>query len=211
MPESRAIQSAMVHLVDDDAAVRESLLMLLEANGLAVQIYPSAAALLAVAAGLKSGCVITDVRMPDMDGLAMQRELAARHVTLPVIVMTGHGDVPIAVEAMKAGAADFLEKPFDEARLLGAIRGALEADAQAKRTAAAAAGLVTRFTTLTRREREVMDRLVAGHPNKTIAFDLGSSPRTVEVHRARIMEKMAAQNLPDLVRMSIALENRAIC
>lgn len=195
-----------VHVVDDDAAVRDSLAMLLESAGLVVRTYDSAAAFLAVATDLTAGCVLTDVRMPDIDGLTMQRELAARRCSLPVIVMTGHGDVPIAVQALKAGASDFLEKPFDDAHLVRAVRNALQASARARQAAAGAAELAARLATLTPREREVLDRLVAGQPNKTIAYDLGTSPRTVEVQRARVMEKMGARSLPELVRMSITLE-----
>lgn len=195
-----------VHVVDDDAAVRDSLAMLLESAGLVVRTYDSAAAFLAAATDLTSGCVLTDVRMPDIDGLTMQRELAARRCSLPVIVMTGHGDVPIAVQALKAGASDFLEKPFDDAHLVRAVRNALQASARARQAAAGAAELAARLATLTPREREVLDRLVAGQPNKTIAYDLGTSPRTVEVQRARVMEKMGARSLPELVRMSITLE-----
>jgi two-component system response regulator FixJ len=149
---------------------------------------------------------VTDVRMPDMDGLELQRRLTRLGVSLPVIVMTGHGDVPIAVEALKAGAADFLEKPFDDAQLIAAARRALAASQRMRQEGAAAADIAARMASLTPREREVLERLVAGLPNKTIAYDLGSSPRTVEVHRARVMEKMGARSLPELVRMAITVE-----
>ncbi len=199
-------EASLVHVVDDDDAARESLGMLLEAAGFAVRTYASGTALLAALPALPGGCVVTDVRMPDLDGLELQRRIAASGASLPVIVMTGHGDVPIAVEALKAGAADFLEKPFDDEQIVRAVGKAL-ADSQRMRQAdAAVAEIAARMANLTPREREVLDRLVAGQPNKTIAYDLGSSPRTVEVHRARVMEKMGARSLPELVRMAVAVE-----
>jgi two-component system, LuxR family, response regulator FixJ len=196
----------LVHVVDDDEAVRESLALLLESSGMSARTYDSAAAFLKAVPNLASGCVLTDVRMPDLDGLALQRRLMELGVQMPVIVMTGHGDVPIAVEALKAGAADFLEKPFDDAQLLAAVSSALATSQRAQDEQAALAGIARRLASLTPREREVLDRLVAGQPNKTIAYDLGSSPRTVEVHRARVMEKMGVRSLPELVRMTIAAE-----
>ena len=196
----------LVHVVDDDEAVRDSLALLLESSGMSARTYDSAAAFLRALPNLASGCVLTDVRMPDLDGLELQRRLMELGVQMPVIVMTGHGDVPIAVEALKAGAADFLEKPFDDAQLLAAVSSALAAGQRAQDEQAALAGIARRLTSLTPREREVLDRLVAGQPNKSIAYDLGSSPRTVEVHRARVMEKMGVRNLPELVRMTIAAE-----
>jgi two-component system response regulator FixJ len=199
-------EAGMVHVVDDDAAVRDSLAMLLETAGLVVRTYESAADFLAVVSRLTAGCVITDVRMPGIDGLTLQRHLLERQCGLPVIVMTGHGDVPIAVQALKSGAADFLEKPFDEDRLITAIQSALASNARARGDAAELADILTRRDSLTPREREVLDRLVAGQANKTIAFDLGTSPRTVEVQRARVMEKMGARSLAELVRMTIVLE-----
>jgi two-component system response regulator FixJ len=196
----------MVHIIDDDDAVRDSLALLLGSAGFAVQTYDSAVAFLAVAPGLTAGCVLTDVRMPDVDGLALQGRLNEAGTPLPVIVMTGHGDVPIAVAALKAGAVDFLEKPFDDERLIAAVRAALDSSRAAQRHAAAMADFAARLASLTPREREVLDLLVVGNPNKTIAYDLGTSPRTVEVHRARVMEKMGAHNLAELVRMVIAAE-----
>src|SRR5580700_1954162 len=205
-PRDRAPRdAALVHIIDDDDAVRDSLALLLDAAGITVRTYDSAIKFLAVARGLADGCVLTDVRMPDLDGLALQRRLTDLGVTLPLIVMTGHGDVPIAVAALKAGAADFLEKPFDDERLIAAVRAALTVSQQVQRQAAAMAHIATRIASLTRREREVLDLLVAGKPNKTIAYDLGASPRTVEVHRARVMEKMGARSLAELVRMVIAV------
>ena len=199
-------EAPFVHVVDDDAAVRDSLRLLLESADLSVRTYESAAAFLTAVPDLGIGCVLTDVRMPELDGLELQRRLTQLGVRMPVIIMTGHGDVPIAVEAMKAGAADFLEKPFDDAHLMEAIASALAASRRAGDEAAATAQIAARLASLTPREREVLDRLVAGQPNKTIAYDLGSSPRTVEVHRARVMEKMGARSLPELVRMAITAE-----
>jgi two-component system response regulator FixJ len=199
----------LVHVVDDDEAVRDSLGLLLEAAGLSVRTYDSATAFLKALPNLAAGCVLTDVRMPELDGLELQRRLTELGIRLPVIVMTGHGDVPIAVEALKAGAADFLEKPFDDAQLLAAVSSAIAASQRKSEEEAAMAGIAKRLASLTPREREVLDKLVAGQPNKTIAYDLGSSPRTVEVHRARVMEKMGVRSLPELVRMTIAAERAA--
>jgi two-component system response regulator FixJ len=200
-------EPSLVHVVDDDPGVRDSLAFLLQSAGLAVRTYDSAAAFLAVAPGLDSGCVLTDVRMPGgMDGLALQRQLTALGGSLAVVVMTGNADVPIAVEALKAGARDFLEKPFDEDRLLAVVREALATSQRARDEHQASAGIAARVASLTPREREVLQRLVAGLPNKTIAYDLGTSPRTVEVQRARVMEKMGARSLAELVRMVLAME-----
>ena len=195
-----------IHVIDDDEAVRNSLAVLLESAGHEVRSYASALDFLEVASRLIVGAVLTDVRMPEMDGLTLQKRLAEMGSRLPVIIMTGHGDVPIAVEALKAGAADFLEKPFDDNRLLETVGEALAASQRVHQQVAATAQTAARLATLTPREREVLERLVAGQPNKTIAYDLGTSPRTVEVQRARVMDKMAARNLPELVRMVIALE-----
>lgn len=192
-----------VHVVDDDAAVRNSLRLLLEASGFAVETHASATAFLAAAPGL-AGCVLTDVRMPEMDGLDLQRRLREHGVSLPVIVMTGQGDIPVAVQAMKAGAVDFLEKPLDLDRLLAAVRGALAQSRRLREASLTAAEAAGRLAALTPREREVLDLLVEGRPNKGIANALGASPRTIEVHRARIMEKLQARSLPELVRLTLA-------
>ncbi len=199
-------EAALVHVVDDDASVRESLALLLESAGFSVRTYDSAPAFLRAVSDRAAGCVLTDVQMPELNGLELQRRMSELGIRLPVIVMTGHGDVPIAVEALKAGATDFLEKPFEETHLLEAVNSAIARSQREHQEAAAVADVAARMATLTPREREVLDRLVAGQPNKTIAYDLGSSPRTVEVHRARVMEKMGAHSLAELVRMTIAVE-----
>ena len=201
----RAMNS--VHVVDDDAAVCDSLRVLLASAGFPVQTYDSAVAFLATAAG-RAGCVLTDVRMPEMDGLELQQRLSQRKIHLPVIVMTGQGDIPLAVRAMKAGAVDFLEKPFDDAALLDAVRRALAESNRREESESASAETSRRLAALTPREREVLDLLVVGLSNKAIAIKLGASPRTVEVHRARVFEKLSARSLPDLVRLVLAAEPR---
>ena len=195
--------TSTVHVVDDDAAMRDSLRVLLEAAGFVVRAFDSAGALLA-AAPTAVGCVLTDVRMPDIDGLALLRRLREQGISLPVIVMTGQGDIAIAVQAMKAGAVDFLEKPFTDDALLEAIGRALEQGERLREIAATSAEAASRLATLTPREREVFDLLVTGLPNKAIANTLGASPRTIEVHRARVLEKLKAHSLPDLVRLLLA-------
>jgi two-component system response regulator FixJ len=194
---------AIVHLIDDDEGVRQGLSFLLATAGLAVKVYDSAVAFLRSIDTLQPGCIVTDVRMPGIDGLELQRRLKQLGVTSPVIVMTGHADVPLAVEAMRAGAIDFIEKPFDDEVLLSAIRAALDRnDREAQRDAEIAA-TVTKIRSLSPREREVLEGLVAGNPNKVIAYDLKLSPRTVEIHRANVMTKMGADSLSDLVRMAL--------
>ena len=200
-------ETALVHVIDDDPAVRDSVQFLLESAGVGARTYASATEFLAEAPELRSGCVLTDVRMPDIDGLTLQRRLSELGLRLPVIVMTGHGDVPIAVQALKTGAADFLEKPFEADRLLRVVRDALVASAAERTRALNQDAIRQRLESLTPREREVLDKLVEGLLNKTIAYDLGTSPRTVEVQRARVMDKMAARSLPDLVRMVLAAGN----
>jgi two-component system, LuxR family, response regulator FixJ len=196
-------ESAVVHVIDDDEAVRDSLAFLLRANEIEVQTYESGTVFLAGATELKAGCVVTDVRMPEISGIELLRKLKELKVFLPVIVITGHGDVPLAVEAMKFGAADFLEKPFDDDILLAAVRAALNRqDSEGKRQAERAA-IDDRLAALSNREREVLEGLVAGRANKQIAFDLGISPRTVEIYRANLMTKMQAASLSELVRMAL--------
>jgi two-component system, LuxR family, response regulator FixJ len=193
--------SQIVHVIDDDEAVRQSLAFLLSTAGFAVRVHESATGFLKVVPTAQVGCIVTDIRMPEMDGLELQRRLRAGKVAAPVIVITGHGDVALAVEAMKAGAADFIEKPFDDDVLIGAIRSALASRAEDAKGEARVAEVRRRLELLSSREREVLDGLVAGKPNKIIAYDLGISPRTVEVYRANLMTKMQADSLSDLVRM----------
>ena len=194
----------IVFVIDDDVAVRDSLETLLEVAGFCVAVFDSAVRFLSEAQPNPGDCVITDVRMPDMDGLALQQELIRRDSRLPMIVITGHGDVPLAVQAMKAGAIDFLEKPFARDTLLAAVRNALDRAAQAPLSGASRQEIARRIAKLTEREREVYDRVVAGKLSKQIAFELGASPRTIEIHRGRVMQKMEARTVQELVRMSIA-------
>ena len=198
MPPNR-----LVHVIDDDDAVRESLEFLLRTAKIDVRTYDSATAFLKTMPDAGTGCIITDVRMPGVSGVDLLRQLKARGSTMPVIVITGHGDIQLAVEAMKVGAADFLEKPFDDEVLLASVKsalGRLEKDAERE---AERADLSSRLATLSAREREVLEGLVAGKPNKVIAFDLGISPRTVEIYRAHVMTKMNAGSLSELVRMAL--------
>ena len=195
--------TAIVYVIDDDEAARQSLEFLLRANTFNVETFDSATAFLKVAPGLKSGCVITDVRMPGISGMELLRRLGELKIPLPVIVITGHGDVPLAVEAMKFGALDFLEKPFDDNILLASVRSALQRQHGDTQQQAERAIIDERLAALSNREREVLQGLVAGHANKRIAFDLGISPRTVEIYRANLMTKMQAASLSDLVRMAL--------
>ena len=194
---------AVVYVIDDDEAVRDSLRFLFHTAGLAARTYESATSFLNHLPRVKAGCIVTDVRMPGLSGFDLLRRLKELHSAVPVIVITGHGDVPLAVEAMKSGAADFLEKPFDDEALLAAVNVALRDQGASAKRDADRVGVMDRLATLTARERQVLEGLVAGHPNKTIAFDLGISPRTVEVYRANLMTKMEAASLSDLVRMAI--------
>jgi len=195
--------SQVVHVIDDDIAVRQSLAFLLSTAGLAVRVHESAVAFLSILPGAPGGCVVTDIRMPDMDGLELQRRLRANKIELPVIVITGHGDVALAVEAMKAGAIDFIEKPFDDEVLLAAIRSALARHDDQQQRESRIVEVRGRLMLLSDREREVLEGLVAGKPNKIIAYDLGISARTVEVYRANVMTKMQADSLSELVRMAL--------
>lgn len=197
---------AVVHIVDDDAAMRDSVAFLLSSEDMQTRTYESARALLAQAGELAPGCIVTDIRMPEMNGLEMVGELKRRGVAHPVIVLTGHADVSLAVQAMKAGVVDFLEKPFEDEALLRAVRGALsrgqdEAERQRERKE-----LGARAAQLTARERDVFEAVVAGDSNKAAAIRLGISPRTVEIYRAHVMTKMQAETLSDLVRMALKLE-----
>jgi two-component system response regulator FixJ len=195
--------SAVVHLIDDDEDVRRALAFLLSTAGHAVRVHESAAHFLANLSDLQPGCIVSDVRMPGIDGLELQRRLKELSVDMPMVIMTGHADVPLAVQAMKAGAIDFLEKPFDDELLLSAIRIALNQHENNGQTGAEIAQIQAKIDGLSSRERQVLEGLLAGHPNKTIAFDLGLSSRTVEVHRANVMTKMGADSLSDLVRMGL--------
>jgi two-component system, LuxR family, response regulator FixJ len=194
---------AIVHVIDDDEGVRQSLEFLLRASGVTARTYESASAFLNALPTIETGCVITDVRMPGISGIELLRRLAEMEVRLPVIVITGHGDVPLAVEAMKIGAIDFLEKPFEDEHLLGSVRSALNRSQHDATRDAKRAEVDARLATLTNREREVLEGLVAGKPNKIIAFDLTISPRTVEIYRANVMTKMGAASLSELVRMAL--------
>jgi two-component system response regulator FixJ len=195
--------SAIVHVIDDDEAVRDSLQFLLASAKLQVATYDSATSFLAALPAIKGGCVVTDVRMPQMSGIELLRKLKASGSELPVIVMTGHGDISLAVEAMKEGAADFLEKPYDDGALIKAVQAALDRYTRDARREAEKAQIRERLALLSQREREVLEGLIAGHANKIIAADLKISPRTVEIYRAHVMTKMAADSLSDLVRMSL--------
>ncbi|MCF4165874.1 response regulator [Zavarzinia compransoris] len=192
----------LIHLIDDDESARESLAFMLEASDFDVRTYESAPAFLAALADLAPGCIVTDVRMPDMTGIELVHKLNALGVGLPVVMITGHGDIPLAIEAMRAGVVDFIEKPFSEDRLLEAL--AMAAERFAPPAADDGATLVVeRMKSLSDREREVLDGVVAGRANKVIARDLGISPRTVEIYRAKVMAKMQADNLAALVRMAL--------
>jgi two-component system, LuxR family, response regulator FixJ len=199
MPSDKAI----VHVIDDDEAVRQSLAFLLSTAGIDVQTYDCAAAFLDVAPQLNAGCIITDVRMPGLSGIDLLRRLRELRLAVPVIVITGHGDVPLAVEAMKIGAIDFLEKPFDDEVLLASVRSALNALDRDRKRQAERSDIAGRLSGLSNRERDVLEGLVAGHANKQIAYDLGISPRTIEIYRANLMTKMQAASLSDLVRMAL--------
>lgn len=194
---------AVVHVVDDDLAVRQSLSFLLASDGLPVRLHESATAFLDSVKDAPGGCIITDVRMPGIDGIEFMRRLKSRGFTLPVIVMTGHADVPLAVEAMKEGAIDFIEKPFDDDLFLTAVRAALKRQEQHAHQDAQTAEVRARLQALSERESQVLEGLVAGKANKVIAYDLGISPRTVEIYRANVMTKMQASSLSELVRMAL--------
>lgn len=202
-----AQEQRLIHLVDDDDAIRRSAGFMLKVAGYRVQTYECGDALLKEAGHLEPGCVLLDIRMPGMDGLEVQQALRDRGVSLPVIIMTGHGDVTLAVQAMKAGAVDFIEKPFEKPVLLGAIE---QAFARLDRSVAAterASEARVRIRSLTPRERDVLDGLARGLPNKTIAYDLGISARTVEIHRANLMTKLGAKSLSDALRIAFAAQD----
>jgi two-component system, LuxR family, response regulator FixJ len=196
-------ESGTVHIIDDDDALRESLAFLLGTARIDVATHASAAAFMEAIPGARLSCVITDVRMPGMSGIDLLKRLREMKIEVPVIVITGHGDVPLAVEAMKVGAIDFLEKPFDDEVLLASVKAAIERQGGDIKRNAERADIESRLAALSNRERDVLGGLVAGRANKQIAFDLGISPRTVEIYRANLMNKMQAGSLSDLVRMAL--------
>jgi len=198
-----------VFVVDDDPAMRDSLCWLLQSVDLHVETYPSADAFLAAYDAGRPGCLVLDVRMPGMSGLNLQDELRARHIRLPIIMLSGHAEVPTAVRALKAGAIDFMEKPFSDELLLDRIRQAIDLDREQRDAEAQRAAVAERYALLTPREREVMELVTAGKANKVIAAELGLSPKTVEVHRAAVMDKMRADSVADLVRMRLALSDQS--
>ena len=197
-------KSRTIHLVDDDEAIRRSASFMLRTSGYLVKTYASGIEFLEGAAEAAPGCVLLDVRMPGMDGLEVQKALRERGIFLPVIVMTGHGDIGVAVQAMKGGAVDFIEKPFEKSTLIGAIETGFERLEQAGQRHARTEEAQARLAVLTGRERDVLEGLVRGHPNKTIAYDLGISPRTVEIHRANLMNKLEVASLSEALRLAFA-------
>lgn len=202
-------QTPTVFVVDDDPAMCESLKWLIESVNLSVETYPSANAFLDTYSADSPGCLVLDVRMPGMSGLELQEILVQRKVQLPVIIVTGHGDVPMAVRALKTGAMDFMEKPFNDQELLDRIQIAIEQDKKNRSDLARRTDVATRISRLSSREKEVMELIVSGNSNKVVAAHLNLSPKTVEVHRARVMEKLQAQSLPELVRLAISAEKEA--
>ncbi|NML07473.1 response regulator FixJ [Sphingomonas sp. G-3-2-10] len=191
-----------IHIVDDEEAIRKSAGFMLRTSGFEVETYVDGVAFLDAVKGAAPGCILLDVRMPGMDGLEVQAELNARGVPMPVIVLTGHGDISTAVVAMKGGAVDFIEKPFEKTVLLDAIERAFERLDQKVEAATSEQDAKTRLSVLTQREVDVLRGLVRGHPNKTIAYDLGISPRTVEVHRANLMAKLGVRSLSEALRIA---------
>lgn len=199
-----AIDDYTVHVVDDEEAVRKSMAFLLTMAGFTVRVYESATGFLAIAPTIRNGCLVTDLRMPDMSGVELLRNMKSADLRIPSIVITGHGDVPMAVEAMKAGALDFIEKPFEDELLIAAVKHAAMQLSDIRDDQEDVEAIHLRLSELTDRERQVLSSVVEGLANKTIAYDLNISPRTVEVHRANVMSKMKAKSLPELVRMAVA-------
>lgn len=200
-------EGKLVHLVDDDDSVRRSVGFMLKTSGLLVKTYASGLELLKEAGKLEPGCILLDIRMPGMDGLEVQQELLDAGVDLPVIIMTGHGDIPLSVRAMKAGAIDFIEKPFEKSTLLDALEEAFRSMTRSEAGRERAKSATVRLQALTPRERDVLDGLAKGLPNKTIAYDLGISPRTVEIHRANLMSKLEVRSLSEALRLAFAAED----
>jgi two-component system response regulator FixJ len=198
----------VVHLVDDDEAIRRSVGFALKTSGFRVRAYESGVEFLKSASKLEPGCILLDIRMPGMGGLEVQSALRDKGIGLPVIIMTGHGDVSLAVQAMKAGAVDFIEKPFEKAVLLGAIEHGVERLKKSAANVDRADEAAVRLQALTGREREVLDGLAKGLPNKTIAYDLGISPRTVEIHRANVMSKLKVKSLSEALRIAFAAQDK---
>jgi RNA polymerase sigma factor (sigma-70 family) len=194
-----------VYIVDDDQAIRHAMELLMRSVGLEYEIFHSGDEFLASHSNDRAGCLVLDIRMPGLGGLELQEKLNEMGSTLPIIFITGHGDVPMAVEAMQKGAVDFIQKPFRDQELLDQITEALKTDQERRSARDQKAEVAGRLDKLTKREREVMDLVVTGKPNKVIAYELGVSQRTVEIHRARVMEKMEARSLADLVRMHLAI------
>ena len=193
----------IVHVVDDEADVRDVVAKLVESVGLTARVFSSAQDFLASYDGSRPGCVVLDVRMPGMTGIEALTRFAERNIRLPVIMLTGYGDVPTAVRSLKRGAVDFIQKPFDYRRALDIIRGAFERDAEIRARGTRRAGLAARLASLTEREREVLERVIAGKPNKVIAGELAISVKTVEVHRAKVMEKSGVASVAELVQLML--------
>jgi len=204
MTTAAGTEHAKIYIVDDDDSVRDSLEVFLGASGYDVRSFASPRDFLAVAGTIEFGCVLVDLQMPGMDGLELKNRLNQRNIDLPVVVVTGHGDVATAVAAMRAGAKDFIEKPFTDEAILAGIRIGLADRPKPSAVDQAKQAILDRLKNLSPREREVLDGMVAGHPNKVIAYNLSLSPRTVEIHRARVMDKMQARSLSELVRLAIA-------
>lgn len=196
-----------VYVVEDDEAVRDSLDLLLKSDGKLVKAYESAVAFLRDYSDKMAGCIVLDIRMPGMDGMELQKKLNDKHSILPIIFVTGHGDVPMAVDAMKEGAVDFIQKPYREEALLEKIEAALEQDLEQRKTLGEKQEIIRRIKSLTPREHEIMDRMIAGQANKVIAIELEISQRTVEIHRSRVMHKMGTHSLAHLVRMVLSVKN----
>jgi two-component system response regulator FixJ len=196
-------QKAKVYVIDDDAAMRDSLEFLLDSSGFDVTLFDAAQDFLDALPGLSFGCVVSDVRMPGIDGIELLKHMKAADSRFPILIMTGHGDVPLAVEAMKLGAVDFLEKPFEDERLTTMIESAIRQAEPAARSEAVTREIVAKIATLSPRERQVMDGLMAGLSNKLIAREYDISPRTIEVYRANVMTKMGASSLSELVRLAM--------